>query len=89
MRELFATNLRQELRDVLQPHGEAAGALAQKLVGAIDCGVDNAETTRARARRLEADGALRVAEPLGGGDEGAAPLSADERRHGHAGRQAA
>ena len=43
--ELFATNLRQELRDVLQPHGEAAGALAQKLIGAIDCGVDNAEAT--------------------------------------------
>ena len=54
---------RQDLDRLLEAHRDRAGPLAEELVGAIDGRVEDPEAARARGEhRLEADGAVRIAE---------------------------
>ena len=75
--QLVAADFGQELGDLLEPHREAARALVQELVSAIDRGIENAEAAGARARhRLEADRRVRVAQLRGSARQLASPAHA-------------
>ena len=57
----------QQLDRLLEPHRDRAGPLVQELVRAVDGRVEDAEAARAGGEDgLEADGAVRVAELVGG-----------------------
>ena len=90
-----APRLRQQLDRLLEPHRDGAGPLVEQLVRAVDGRVEDAKAARAgREHRLEADGAVGVAElargrfDLGGAGD-AAELGRGDAELGAAARTSA
>src|SRR5205823_12002457 len=68
--EVWAPFLGQHLEDILETHRKVPGTFLDQLLGAVDRGVEDAKSARARARdRLEAARARRVAELCRSGGE--------------------
>ena len=66
--QVGAALLRQQLDRLLEAHGDGSRPLVQQLVGAVDGRIEDAKAARAGGEdRLEADGAVGVAELASGG----------------------